>query len=69
MVRPLEQLEAASRRIAAGAYDRRTALPGSDEIAGLSRSFDAMAAAVQEKVNDLQRHLQARGRLCGGLYP
>ena len=60
MVRPLEQLEAASRRIAAGAYDRRTALPGSDEIAGLSRSFDAMAAAVQEKVNDLQRHLQAR---------
>lgn len=60
MVRPLEQLEAASRRIAAGAYDRRTALPGSDEIAGLSRSFDAMAAAVQEKVSDLQRHLQAR---------
>ena len=60
MVRPLEQLEAASRQIAAGAYDRRTALPGSDEIAGLSRSFDAMAAAVQEKVNDLQRHLQAR---------
>ena len=60
MVRPLERLEAASRQIAAGAYDRRTALPGSDEIAGLSRSFDAMAAAVQEKVNDLQRHLQAR---------
>ena len=60
MMRPLERLEAASRQIAAGAYDRRTALPGSDEIAGLSRSFDAMAAAVQEKVNDLQRHLQAR---------
>ena len=60
MVRPLERLEAASRQIAAGAYDPRTALPGSDEIAGLSRSFDAMAAAVQEKVNDLQRHLQAR---------
>lgn len=60
MVRPLEQLNAASRQIAAGAYDRRTALPGSDEIAGLSRSFDEMAAAVQDKVNALQEHLQQR---------
>ena len=60
MVRPLEQLNAASRKIAAGAYDRRTALPGSDEIAGLSRSFDEMAAAVQDKVNALQAHVQQR---------
>ena len=60
MVRPLEQLNAASREIAAGAYDRRTALPGSDEIAGLSRSFDEMAAAVQDKVNALQAHVQQR---------
>lgn len=60
MVRPLEQLEAASRQIAAGAYDRRTALAGSDEIAGLSHSFDAMAAAVEEKVHTLQTSLQAQ---------
>ncbi|WP_298736167.1 HAMP domain-containing sensor histidine kinase [uncultured Subdoligranulum sp.] len=60
MVRPLEQLNAASQEIAAGAYDRRTALPGSDEIAGLSRSFDEMAAAVQDKVNALQAHVQQR---------
>lgn len=60
MVRPLEQLNAASREIAAGAYDRRTALPGSDEIAELSRSFDEMAAAVQDKVNALQAHVQQR---------
>lgn len=60
MVRPLEQLNAASREIAAGAYDRRTAQPGSDEIAGLSRSFDEMAAAVQDKVNALQAHVQQR---------
>lgn len=60
IVRPLEQLNAASREIAAGAYDRRTALPGSDEIAGLSRSFDEMAAAVQDKVNTLQAHVQQR---------
>lgn len=60
MVRPLEQLNAASQEIAAGDYDRRTALPGSDEIAGLSRSFDEMAAAVQDKVNALQAHVQQR---------
>lgn len=60
MVRPLEQLNVASRQIAAGAYERRTALPGSDEIAQLSRSFDEMAAAVQDKVNALQEHLQQR---------
>lgn len=58
LVRPLEQLDAASREIAAGAYDQRVALSGSDEIAGLSRSFDAMAAAVEEKVNALEQHLQ-----------
>ena len=60
MVRPLERLNTASREIAAGAYDRRTALPGTDEIAGLSHSFDEMAAAVEEKVNALQQHLQER---------
>lgn len=60
MVHPLEQLNKASREIAAGAYDRRTALPGSDEIAGLSRSFDEMAAAVEDKVHALEQHLQER---------
>lgn len=60
MVRPLERLDAASQEIAAGAYDRRTALEGSDEIAELSRSFDEMAAAVEDKVNALQQHLQER---------
>ena len=60
MVRPLERLDRVSREIAAGAYDRRTALPGSDEIAGLSRSFDEMAAAVEDKVHALQNHLQER---------
>ena len=60
MVRPLERLDRVSREIAAGAYDRRTGLSGSDEIAGLSRSFDEMAAAVEDKVHALQNHLQER---------
>ena len=50
MTRPLEQLEQASRQIAAGAYSQRTAIHGSDEIASLSRSFDEMAQAVEGTV-------------------
>ena len=46
----LEQLEQASRQIAAGAYSQRTAIHGSDEIASLSRSFDEMAQAVEGTV-------------------
>lgn len=60
LVHPLEQLDAASREIAAGAYNRRVALAGSDEIAGLSRSFDAMATAVEDKISALEHHLQER---------
>ena len=55
MTRPLEQLEQASRQIAAGAYSQRTAIHGSDEIASLSRSFDEMAQAVEGTVQTLQQ--------------
>ena len=48
----LEQLEQASRQIAAGAYSQRTAIHGSDEIASLSRSFDEMAQAVEGTVQN-----------------
>ena len=56
MTRPLEQLEQASRQIAAGAYSQRTAIHGSDEIASLSRSFDEMAQAVEGTVQTLQQN-------------
>ncbi len=55
MTRPLEQLEQASRQIAAGAYSQRTAIHGSDEIASLSRSFDEMAQAVEGTVQPCSR--------------
>ena len=65
MTRPLALLNKASGEIAAGAYDRRTALPGSDEVAQLSRSFDHMAAAVQEKVEALELSVQQRDDFMG----
>lgn len=47
---PLTTLQAASGRIAAGDYASRTGIETGDEIEALSRSFDAMAAAVQEQI-------------------
>ena len=60
MTRPLEQLEQASRQIAAGAYSQRTAIHGSDEIASLSRSFDEMAQAVEGTVQTLQQNARQK---------
>ena len=65
MTRPLAMLNRASGEIAAGAYDQRTGLPGSDEVAQLSRSFDNMAAAVQDKVEALELSVQQRDDFMG----
>lgn len=60
LTRPLHTLEQAGREIAAGAYDRRTGIGGSDEIAALSRSFDDMTAALEEELG--RRALAVRQR-------
>ena len=60
LTRPLRTLDQASREIAAGDYARRTALPGSDEIAALSRSFDHMADALEAELDS--RALAVRQR-------
>lgn len=60
LTRPVARLEEAARRIAAGAYDQRTALGGEDELAALSRSFDRMAQAVQQKVEQLDLSVRQR---------
>lgn len=65
MTRPLAVLTDAGQQIAAGDYARRTALHTGDEIETLSRSFDAMADAVQEKIADLQADVQRREDFVG----
>ena len=65
ITRPLALLTRASGEITAGAFDRRTALPGGDEVAQLSRSFDHMAAAVQDKVEQLELSVQQRDDFMG----
>ena len=65
LIRPLAVLTSAGAQIAAGEYDRRTALHTGDEVETLSRSFDAMADAVQEKIAALEADVQRREDFVG----
>jgi signal transduction histidine kinase len=53
---PIEELRAAARDLATGNLGRRVDTRGSDEIAELSRSFNAMAVEL-EKAQGLRRNL------------
>lgn len=65
LTRPLAVLTDAGAQIAAGDYARRTDLHTGDEIEELSRSFDKMADAVQEKIADLEADVQRRENFVG----
>lgn len=65
LTRPLAVLTDAGAQIAAGDYARRTDLHTGDEIEELSRSFDKMADAVQEKIADLEADVQRREDFVG----
>lgn len=53
IVRPLKRLIAATRAIAAGAYDRRVDIDSYDEFGELARMFNRMAAGVGNKTERL----------------
>ncbi len=56
IIRPIATLaEAAERVRARGDYSLKLRGTGSDEVASLGRSFDAMIVAVRERENDLRR--------------
>lgn len=65
LTRPLAVLTDAGAQIAAGDYARRTDLHTGDEIEELSRSFDKMADAVQDKIADLEADVQRREDFVG----
>lgn len=48
ILRPLREIARSSRRIAAGHYDERVAVPDSDELAAMATNFNQMAAALEQ---------------------
>ena len=65
LTRPVSELSKASSLIAQGDYTVRTNLCTGDEIEQVSHSFDAMAQAVQEKVDALQLSVRQRDDFMG----
>jgi signal transduction histidine kinase len=47
--RPLRELAAAARRVAAGSYDIRVSRPGPPELASVADSFNQMAASLADQ--------------------
>lgn len=58
VVAPLQALQSASRRIAAGHYDQRVQVTGKDEFGQLAQSFNRMAGKL-EQVEEMRRRLIA----------
>ena len=52
-LRPLRELQNAASRIAEGSYAERAAVSSADEVGALARSFNSMAASVQQRIDDL----------------
>jgi signal transduction histidine kinase len=58
IVKPVQEMKAASQRIAAGRYDERVQVTGEDELSELGRSFNRMA-------HELARTEERRRQLIG----
>ncbi|MEE2828448.1 MAG: ATP-binding protein [Myxococcota bacterium] len=53
-LRPIRQLIAGAERIREGSFDERVSVQGRDDIGRLARSFNAMAASLEERDRKLQ---------------
>lgn len=58
-LRPLEELSTVTARMAAGDLSARGEYHGSDELANLTRAFNHMAKAMQERAGAFTENLQA----------
>ena len=60
LTRNIRKLENTAAAIAGGAYENRSGIAGSDEIAALSKSFDHMADTVERTIGTLEENLRQR---------
>ncbi|KNB53779.1 sensor histidine kinase [Streptomyces caatingaensis] len=61
VLRPVRELRRGAQQITDGALDTRLKVTGRDELAELSRTFNGMAAALEENVAELRR-MEANSR-------
>lgn len=61
VLRPVRQLRAAARELAAGKLDTRLRVRGADELADLANTFNYTAAQLEHNVGEIRR-MEARAR-------
>ncbi|MEU7040906.1 ATP-binding protein [Streptomyces varsoviensis] len=61
VLRPVRELRRATQKITEGELDTRLKVTGGDELAELSRTFNGMAAALEENIAELRR-MEANAR-------
>ncbi|WP_327134166.1 HAMP domain-containing histidine kinase [Streptomyces sp. NBC_01343] len=61
VLRPVRDMRRAAQRLGSGRLDTRIEVRGSDELAGLARTFNETAVALEQSVDEL-REAEARAR-------
>ena len=67
VLRPLQELNEGARQIARGRYDERIALGRRDEIGELSKNFDLMAEAVEQRTRRMEEAERKKTLFMGNL--
>lgn len=62
VLRPVQRLGEAARRLGEGKLDTRLRVSGTDELAELSRTFNKTAAALEKKVSNMSEREEASRR-------
>ncbi|GAA1355946.1 HAMP domain-containing sensor histidine kinase [Streptomyces beijiangensis] len=62
VLRPVQRLGDAARRLGEGKLDTRLRVSGTDELADLSRTFNMTAASLEKKVDDMSAREEASRR-------
>ncbi|WP_313896534.1 HAMP domain-containing sensor histidine kinase [Streptomyces sp. GC420] len=62
VLKPVQRLGEAARRLGEGRLDTRLQVSGTDELADLSRTFNRAAAALEKKVDDMSAREEASRR-------
>lgn len=66
-LRPLQELNTTTKRMAEGLYDQRVVIKRQDEIGQLGESFNAMAEAVEVRTRNLEESEQRKTLFMGNL--
>ena len=64
---PLQELQNAAAHIAAGSYEERVTVSSADEVGALARDFNAMAGAVEQRIEELTETAERQRLFIGGV--